>query len=225
MAYSLTRAQIIDEAINRANQPHLTAEARLWLNLYLEDVYTSQDLHWLKKSTGSAAVSQGMAIPADYRAAASVVIIDSNGNSTQPLNQIHDEQQYQSLKNEMSGTTGTPHSYYVDLLNRTVNFIPAPASNLSWDLSYYHVPALPDHTDGGTDSQTPVWGLPWSMLTDAIYQRALEYADDPRQQAADQKLSMKMAEAKKNNHDRRGGKSQMKMGRSFPKRFQGRRGF
>lgn len=216
---NLTRGQIITEGLDLAGRPDLTSNGRLWLNLFLEEQYYNQDLYWtLKESTGLA-VANGLSLPSDYRAAKAAQLVQSNGTRSE-IQIIDDYDEWYSKKLALGTVnSGIPQYAFVDELNRTFDFLPAPSSGITMDLSYYSIPSLPDHTDAGTDSQTPVWKQPAQILVDHIVEKAMMYNDDDRHQGMEQRNMQKIAQAKMNNHDRRGGPSRMAMGKRFKKRF------
>lgn len=215
---NLSRGDIITDALDIAGRPDLVSQARLWLNLYLEEIYYNQDMYWTLKST-SLSVANGLSFPSDYRSAKSAQIVDSN-NSRADIEIIDDSAHWQNLKKAFATTeSGMPQYALADELNRQFQFLPSPRSGLTLDLSYYSVPSLPDHTDAATDLLVPVWKMPTQILIDKIKVKAMEYNDDDRFDKAEQKQEQTFAMAKMNNHDRRGGPSRLQMGKRFKKRF------
>jgi hypothetical protein len=220
----LTRIQIINEGLDRAGRPDLLSQGRLWLNLFLDKIYQNQDYHWLVKSSGSLSATQDSALPTDYRAAVSATFGDPG--QEKPIDILWDAAEFDNRKNLLqSGAVDIPQFVYIDQVTKTVKFLPPALGGKTWNLQYYHVPTIPTHLNSSGDNQVPVWGAPMSILTDAIFQKALEYNDDQRQGPAFQTLQGEIIENKKNNHDRRAGKSRLKMGKSFRNRFGTRRGF
>lgn len=207
---ALTRAQIMAEGLAQAGRSDLIVQARLWLNMFLERMYLNQDFAWLLKST-TLTPAQGVSLPTDYRSAKAAMI------GTLPILVVEVEEY--SLNHNASTQAGTPDKMYVDLLNKTAYFSPSPSSGLVLYLDYYHKPVLPDHTDSGTDSLSPLWRLGDHILTQAVYIKALEYNDDLRFKDEDQKLNSMIAEAKMNSIDSRAGRARLKFGKSFKRRF------
>jgi hypothetical protein len=199
-------------------------QARLWLNLFLDKIYQNQDYHWLVKEVTGLSASQGVALPNDYRAAVSISFGDL-GNE-RPIEILWDAAEFNARKNLLqAGMADIPQYAYIDQVSKTVRFLPPAVGGKTWSLQYYHIPDIPDHKEAAGDDHIPFWDAPVSILTDAIFQKALEYNDDQRQGPAKAELQGEIIENKKNNHDRRAGKSRMKMGKSFRNRFGSRRGF
>lgn len=215
----LTRGEIIQEGLDRAGRLDLIESGRLWLNLFLEKIYKTQDYHWLIKDSGDLSAANGVSIPKDYRAAKSATI-GQNGNESR-LELIWDAQEYDALKHLADSTATIPSYVYLDQQAKTATFLPTPAGSLIWQLKYFYMPTLPDHRDSDTDGLIPVWEASFDILVDAIKQRAYEYNDDTRQTAARQELTQDVATDKMNNHDRRAGRSTLRMGKSFRRRFPG----
>lgn len=213
----ISRGDIITEGLSKAGRPDLVSDARLWLNLFLEEQYNNQDWSWLVKTQPSLAVVQGGTLPSDYRSA-KVARIDTDQNAT-PLIVTEDADEWDWIQNNAGGANGTPTHMYIERSTGLFYFSPAPSSRLTFSLSYYFVPDLPDHTDPTTDSEIPVWGLPFRILTDHIKAEAMEYNDDTRQDKAAMGVTKKIADAKMNNHDMRAGRHKLRMGKSFKKRF------
>lgn len=218
-ALSLTREQIIEAGLALAGRPDLVADARLWLNLFLEQQYMNQDFNWLVKTASGLSVTQGVAFPTDYRAGKSGVLIHPNGSQS-PVQVIDKADAYDHARLGIDTTTeGQPEIVYANHDERKFYFLPAPDQAYSLDLKYYYIPTLPDHEDAGTDSQTVKWGLPAQILIDHIKLRAYEYNDDQRYAGTKAEIQGDIAAAKVNNHDRRAGPSRLSMGKSFRKRF------
>jgi hypothetical protein len=214
----LTRGEIITEGLDQAGRLDLMESGRLWLNLFLQKQYRTQDYHWLIKDSGNLSVYNGIQMPIDYRAAKSATI-GTNGNENR-LELLWDAQEFDAKKN-IASSTSTPQYVYIDQITKTATFLPTPQSGLIWQLKYFYLPELPDHKDSDTDGLIPVWDASFQILIDAIKQKAYEYNDDARQTSARQELSQDIAMDKMNNHDRRAGRSTMRMGKSFRKRFHG----
>lgn len=214
----LTRGQIIEDGLDRAGRLDLRAQGRLWLNLFLEKIYHNQDYHWLIKDAGDLPATQNQDVPLDYRAAANATF-GAPGNVL-PLTILWDVVEFDAHRNLLDSTpVSRPQFVYIDHITRKIVFLPVADSTQVWNLKYYHLPDLPDFNDPNTDNDIPLWRAPFSILTDAIFQKALEFNDDTRQQASANDLKVEIAENKKNNHDRRAGKSRLKMGKSFRNRF------
>lgn len=186
--------------------------------MFLEEFYYSQDVDWLVKSLTAQAVSQGMSMPSDYRAAKSVILYQNN--SPYEIQILNDSAQYDSIRAGIGdSTTGVPVIGYANHNDSKFYFAPSPSSDITMDLYYYQFPSIPDPDTAGEDSSVPTWGMPYSILIDMIKARAMEYNDDARQDAANQMVMGKIAQAKLNNRDNRAGSSRMKMGKRFRKRF------
>lgn len=213
----ISRGDIISEGLSKAGRPDLVNDARLWLNLFLEEQYNNQDWSWLVKTEPSLAVVQGGTLPSDYRSA-KVARITSDQND-QPLKVIEDADEWDYVQNLAGNGSGVPTYMYVERSTGLYYFAPAPAGILTLKLSYYFLPTLPNHTDPTSDSEIPVWGLPFRILTDHIKAEAMEYNDDVRQDKAMSGVDKKLADAKMNNHDKRAGRHRLKLGKSFKKRF------
>jgi hypothetical protein len=212
-ALQLTRGDIIQEGLSLAGRPDLLSDARLWLNLFLEKLYYNQDFDWLIKSVSGLAATQGQAFPSDYRAARSAWI---EGNEIKVLSNPMD---YDVKRKSMGSSQGVPQFIYADHDIRQFFFLPQPSAGLSWDLRYYYMPTLPDHSDPTSDLLVPKWGLPMEILVDFVKSRAMEYDDDSRQESASSRVYQEIITSKMNNHDRRAGPSRLSMGRRFSKRF------
>lgn len=215
----LTREQIIEAGLALAGRPDLTSEARLWLNLFLEQQYMIQDWSWLVKSDTGLEVSDGVEFPSDYRAGRSAILVDQNGAKF-PVDIIDrpDHYDYETLSVE-TGTEGQPRLIYANHDSRTFSFLPAPSQTYTMELKYYYIPSLPDHTDDSADEDTVKWGLPAQILIDHIKMRAYEYNDDQRYAPTKQEIQSDIGAAKVNNHDRRAGPSRIPFGKRFGKRF------
>jgi hypothetical protein len=218
-ALELTRAQIIEAGLSLAGRPDLTADARLWLNLYLEQQYMNQDWAWLVKTSGSLSVTNGIAFPTDYRAGKSGVLVTSTGQRS-PITVIDRPDEYDQARLSIEATAqGQPSLIYANHDLRKFYFLPLPDQTYSWELKYYYIPSLPDHSDTDSDQEYVKWGLPMQILIDHIKMRAYEYNDDQRYTPAKQEVMADVAAAKANNHDRRAGPSRLPMGKRFNKRF------
>ena len=213
---SLTRGEVITTGLAIAGRPDLTSEARMWLNLFLDEFYSNQDMDWLVKTISAQAVSNGVSLPSDYRAMKSLIMNDSG--SQLEIEVINDADEYDRRRVGYSSTTGFPVLAWADWDNKTLYFLPPPKSGLTMDLKYYYYPTLPDPNDVGSDNDTIKWELPAQILVDFIKSAAMEYNDDVRQDAATQKLMDKIALARFNNRDARAGSTRTKMGRRFRKR-------
>lgn len=212
-ALQLTRGDIIMEGLSLAGRPDLLSDARLWLNLFLEKIYFNQDFDWLIKSETGLAATQGVAFPSDYRAARSAWL-----NNIE-LKVLSNPTDYDVKRKSLGSAQGNPQFVYADHDIRQFFFLPLPNPGLTWDLRYYYLPALPDHTDPTTDLLVPKWGLPMEILVDLVKSRAMEYDDDNRQGQARASVYEEIISSKLNNHDRRGGPSRIPMGKRFSKRF------
>ncbi len=222
-ALSLTRAQIIEAGLGLAGRPDLVSEARLWLNLFLEQQYMNQDFLWLVKTGELEAFTDGMDFPDDYRAGKTATLVDSSSgrvmvqiiDRADQFDGLHDGYRY-DLEHE---TTGQPAMIYANHDERKFYCHPKPRSTYSIQLKYYYIPSLPDHTDTFADEDSIKWGLPAQILIDHIKMRAFEYNDDQRYSSTKQEVQGDVAAAKVNNHDRRAGTSRLAMGKRFKKRF------
>jgi hypothetical protein len=217
MLFEISRGDIITEGLNKAGRPDLVSDARLWLNLFLEEQYTNQDWNWLTKSDSSLAVVQGGTLPFDYRSAKSATVGEA-GRITR-LSVIDNPDEWDQFRMTIGQSVGVPQKVYIDVANRTYEFAPAPSSGQTWTLSYYFIPELPDHNDPTTDNLIPVWGLNSRILSEEIKAQAMEYNDDTRQDKAAEIVMKKLETAKMNNHDKRAGSSRLTMGKNFKKRF------
>lgn len=218
MVLGLTRLQIIEQGLSLAGRPDLLSDARMWLSMFLEDVYMNQDLEWLVKRKTGIVVADGTAVPIDYRAAKSAVLVNSEGQ-TSKITFLTKPEEIDEKIMQNGDTTGTPKYCYVDQLNGTFNFIPQATLTFTMNLRYYHIPEIGEVDSDLCDDDVPTWGMPSSILVDHIKARAMEYNDDQRQGGADQQVKNKFMEAKMNNHDRRAGSSRMQLGKRFKKRF------
>lgn len=211
---ALSRGDVITQGLALAGRPDLLADARLWLNMFLENYYQSQDASWLVKSA-NVSVTEGVAFPSDYRASKSGLIITDTGKV--PIEIFDDPAKYDFFR--LSSTTGVPTIVWADNTTRTFKFLPLPDQVYTLALKYYYYPAYLDHDDAADDASTFTWGAPYDILIDYIKARAMEYNDDERQDKASENVLKKIAQSKMNDHDRRGGSSRMAMGKSFRKRF------
>lgn len=217
MKLSLSRGTIITEGLSKAGRPDLIADARLWLNLFLEDFYYNQDVEWLVKSLNAQAVSDGMAMPTDYRAARSAVIMSSSGSASIEI--INNSAQYDEARKQNAAYATLPQFIYANHDERKFYFVPIPTGTVTMDLKYFYVPAIADHTNPASDSLVPKWELPSSILVDMIKFNAMEYNDDKRQGDALKMADDKISKSKINNRDSRAGSSRIQMGKRFRKRF------
>lgn len=214
---TLTRGEIITEGLSQAGRPDLAANARLWLNLFLEKFYKSQDFDWLIKTDDTLSVVQDASLPLDYRAAKSALVFH-NGQPSE-LRTISDPAEWDDIRRTIGQTTGIPQYVYLNLTNRTYRFAPQPSSGLTWSLSYYFSPDLPAHTLAATDLEPPVWGLSAQILIDVIKSKAFEYNDDKRADPSKQEIQAEILQEKMNAPDNRAGSSKISFGKSFKRRF------
>ncbi len=212
----LTRGEIIEAGLDLAGRPDLTAQARLWLNLFFEDVYMNQDFDWLIKTLDGQSLSDGMAIPTDYRAAKSAILTAPNGGYA-PIVITNDVEDY-DVRRDPNTTDSTPLKIFVDHDQRKFFLVPGPATGYTLDLKYYYIPTLPDYTDTTTDTGTVKWGLPTHIIIDFVKAMAMEYNEDSRQANAFQTVMGKITAAKVNSKDSRAGSSRLKFGKSFRRR-------
>lgn len=210
----LTRGQIITEGLSRAGRSDLVSDARLWLNLFLEKVYMNQDFKWLEKSVSGLALSQNYDLFDDYRA----IIAISLGTNRSPLTQVFTADEWDYVKGGNSNAS-TPTHFFINEIDDVIEFYPAPASGLTFNASYYRMPSLPDHEDPNSDDESPFWKLPTEILIEAIKMYAMDYNDDVRFDAQEQRLFAKIAEARLNAQDNRASHGRFKLGKSFKKRF------
>lgn len=210
----MTRLQIIQEALNRANRQDLLSEGRLWLNMFLEGQYRNQDWPFaMKKSTLS--VVEGGAIPTDYLRARSAQLID--GSNRQDILFLTPEQY--DYHRRANVTTGKPLKVFVDQYLGTFNWIQIPDQAYSFELRYYFMPTLPDPYSPIGDSETPLWKVDDDVLIQAVYVRALEYDDDARFDKEDQRLKEMLRESKLNSPDFRATNNKIKLGKSYRRRL------
>ncbi len=216
----LTREQIIEAGLALAGRPDLTSEARLWLNLFLEQQYMNQDWSWLVKTSDSLVVADGLEFPDDYRAGKSAVLTQTLSGSQFTVDVIDRPEQFDNAKLSYQSTDeGQPTLVYANHDLREFYFLPTPVAGYEMVLKYYYIPDLPDHTDDSADEDTVKWGLPAQILIDHIKMRAYEYNDDQRYSPTKQEVVSDIGAAKANNHDRRGGPSRIPFGKRFGKRF------
>lgn len=213
---NLTRGDVITQGLEKAARPDLVSDARLWLNLFLEEMYYNQDWHWLVKSADGLAVIQGGSLPDFYRSAKAASII-SNGDRI-PLRIITDRDEWEEIKRNTRDTTGVPNRAFVDMEDRKMYFAPTPSGTLLMDLSYYYIPQVPNHRDPENDDELIKWELPYNIIIDYIKAMAMEYNDDLRQDKAMATVEKKLAQYKFNAHDKRAGSNKLALGKSFRKR-------
>lgn len=218
MAFQMTRLQIINQGLSLAGRPDLLSDARLWLSLFLQDIYHNQDFQWLTKKVSGVSVRNGTCVPVDYRAARSAVLV-RKGKASENILFLTDPEDIDEKIMQNGGAIGGPKYAYVDEESKTFKFIPESTEDVTMDLTYYYIPEIGDFDSAVCDDDVPLWDLPWSILVDHIKQRAFEYNDDQRQTGAETQVKNKIMEAKMNNHDRRAGPSRMKLGKRFKKRF------
>ena len=214
----LTRLEIITQGLALAGRPDLVSDARLWLSMFLEEMYVNQDLEWLEKYVTAIPVVQDTPVPCDYRAAKSAILIHPNGSKS-VITSLTKSEEIDSKIMQMVTSKAAPRYFYVDQALRTMRFIPEPDQVYSMNLRYYFVPEIGDPSNSYADGDYPAWGLPVSILIDHIKSRAFEYNDDQRQGNSDVQVKNKLAESKMNNHDRRAGPSRTQLGKRFKKRF------
>jgi hypothetical protein len=221
MGLDLTRGQIIRQGLEKAARPDLITDARLWLNLFLEEMYYNQDWDWLVKSADSLVVTQGGELPGDYRSSKSAVLVTNNNTSDidNELVIVSNAAEWDDIERGNAGSVGTPKYMYVDRNEEKFYFSPAPESGLTFNLKYYHIPEIHDHEDVNNDDARIKWGLPYSILIDQIKAMAMEYNDDTRQDKSMQMIDKKLNEYKVNSHDRRAGRTRIPLGKSFKKRW------
>ena len=216
---ALTRAQVIAQGLSLAGRPDLTSDARLWLNLFLEKQYMSQDFKWLVKTATGLTVTDGTAFPTDYRAAKSGVLRTPEDSLAQ-IDVFDASDEYDAKRMAFGSiSTGQPRSVYANHDLRKFYFLPQPDQTYSWELQYYYMPTIPTHADSSGDSETIKWGLPSSILVDHIKAMAFEYNDDQRQTSAKQEVANDISQGKMNDRDKRAGSTRINMGKSFRNRF------
>ena len=215
MKLSLTRGQIITEALETAGRPDLVSNARLWLSMFLEEFYMNQDVEWLVKSA-TLSVANALAFPTDYRASKSALIV----RYSEEFNAVitSDSAKYDQYRKQNTDASGVPNFVFADHDLRQFFFVPSPTTGLELELKYYYIPTIDDHTDPLSDDEIPKWEMPSSILIEYLKGMVHEYNDDERQGIADQKVMSKVTAAKVNNRDVRAGSSRMAMGKSFRKR-------
>lgn len=210
----MTRLQIIQEALNRANRPDLLSEGRLWLNMFLDGQYRNQDWPFAMKIS-TLSVVEGGAVPADYLRARSAQLIV--GNTRQDIRFLTPEQYDHHRRSNI--TTGKPLMVFVDQYLGTFNWVQIPDQAYSFELRYYFMPTLPDPYSPIGDSETPLWKVDEDVLIQAVYVRALEYDDDSRFDKEDQRLKEMLRESKLNSPDFRATNNKIKLGKSYRRRL------
>lgn len=210
----MTRLQIIQEALSRANRPDLVSEARLWLNMFLDGQYRNQDWPFAMK-VSTLPVVDGAAAPEDYLRARSVQLI--YGSQRLPVLMLTPEQ-YDFERQAQVGT-GVPRKLYLDQYLRTFHWLPVPQEVYSFELRYYFMPELPDPYTPIGDSETPLWQIDDDLLIQAVYIRALQYDDDARFDKEEQKLMTMLRECKINSPDFRAQTNRIKLGKSYRRRL------
>jgi hypothetical protein len=213
----LTRGELIEAGLDLAARPDLISQARLWLNLFFEDVYMNQDFDWLIKTLDGQSLSDGMNMPADYRAAKSAMLHNPNGSYRQI--EITNDVEIYDNKRDPNATDESPLMIYANHDLRKFYLIPGPGTGYTLDLKYFYIPELPDYTDPTTDADVVKWGLPSHIIIDFIKAMAFEYNEDSRQGEAFQNVMAKISQSKANNKDSRAGSSKLKYGKSFKKRI------
>jgi len=214
---NMTRGELIEAGLDLAARPDLISQARLWLNLFFEDVYLNQDFDWLIKTLDGQSLSNGMAMPEDYRAARSAILHTPNG-SYRNIQITNDVEVYDN-KRDPNATNSTPLMIFADHDQRKFFLIPGPGTGYSLDLKYFYLPVLPDYTDSTTDLENVKWQLSSHIIIDFIKAMAFEFNEDSRQGEAFQNVMDKIMKAKMNNKDSRAGSSKLKYGKSFRKRI------
>lgn len=213
---ALTRLQIINEGLSQAGRTDLTSNGRLWLNLFLEKIYKTQDFEWLSKLSTGLTLTHGGAVPSDYRNMRDSVL-KYNGEAIGWVTSITVEEYMSLLRG--GAAEGPPRKVFINKQAGTFNFWPEPSLSYTWDLAYYYIPTLPTHTDSSGDAANPTWGLQDEILIRAVELKALYYKDDERYDKEEQILMREIMEGKLNSIDRRGGSSKLKLGKSFRRRF------
>jgi len=221
MGLDLTRGQVIKQGLEKAGRPDLLTDARLWLNLFLEEMYYNQDWDWLVKSADPLVVAQGRELPEDYRSSKSAVMITQNANADidNELIIVSNAAEWDDIQRRSAGSTAIPKYMFVDSDTRLMYFSPEPQSGLTFNLKYYYIPEIPNHEDITNDDIRIKWELPYSILIDQIKTMAMEYNDDMRQDKSMQLIDKKLTEYKINSHDRRAGRTRIPLGKSFKKRW------
>ena len=209
----LTRGQIISEALSLAGRADLISNGRLWLNIYLDSMYRNQDLSFLLKSSSGMPCIQNAPLPSDYRALHTATV----GVSGVPLEVVALDH-FVAL-NQAQSKHGTPLWLCIDGGNKTAQFYPSPWQGVTWNMTYYSMPELPDPNDPLTDSEIPKWELSSDILIQAVYAKALQYLDDSRAEKAQADAQLMFTQAKMNSRDMRAGSSTFKLGKSFRRRF------
>lgn len=220
----LTRGQILDTALELAGRTDSTMKglARTWLNLFLQKQYNQFDWKWLEKvASGLSISSSGTTLPEDYRAAIAITLIDSSGNRLPDNITTVSPEEFESYKRN-SGS-GSPKVALIDMVNRKMFVWPVPATAMTFDLRYYHIPEYLE-TIVGADSDEVTWGASEDILVQAVYVQALKHLDDARYPDERKNLEEMLVQDKMNARDQRAGRSTMSMGRAFKNRF-GRRMF
>lgn len=213
---ALTRSQIIAEALSQIGRADLTSNGRLWLNLFLEKIYKTQDWSWLLKDAGVLSLVDGGAVPSDYWKLKNGFVLD-NGSVVGNITSVGNDH-WATLISKGSAT-GTPLYVYINEDTKTFSFWPTPNKTYTWHPFYYYLPTLPTHTDNSGDASSPKWGLHDDVLIRAVQLKALYYNDDKRYNQEIQEVMKEIVDAKMNSGDFRAGRNKLKLGKSFRRRF------
>jgi hypothetical protein len=211
MNITLTRGDIITEALSQAARPDLVSNARLWLNLFLEKAYKNYDWHWLIKRVEDQTITQDLDFPDDYRAMRSATYSQDRKLMTQLDVDGFENIAYRSI-------FGVPSHFYADEETRTFKFWPAPSNGNIWNYAYYHIPELPDPTISATDLDVPVWHSDPDILIDAVKLKALYYNDDQRYTQEMKDIDRRIIQGRMNQRDQRAGSPRFKLGKSYRRR-------
>lgn len=214
---SLTRIQIIDEALAQAGRPDLVSQGRLWLNLFLEKIYKTQDWAWNIEDSGIVSLTDGGSIPADYWKLKTATLYSTSNVPQNEIIQVRIEE-WAELQRGADSATGTPIKVWVDEKNGTFNFWPVPASSYNWQYFYYSLPTIGTADDDTDDGDVPFWKLHDEILIRAVMLKALYYNDDKRYNEGVQELMQEIVQGKMNSADFRAGHNRLRFGKSFRRR-------
>lgn len=212
----LTRLQIMNEGLGRAGRPDLLSEARLWLNLFLEKQYLSQDYEWLLKNVDNRLCVNGDTLPSDYIRMKTITVTSNR----LPVKLVEADE-YEWLRRgygfdqTTSQQNGTPNWAYIDQNANLIYFLPVPPSSNSvyYNYFYYSFPTLPDPTSSSGDSQVPKWGETTDILIQAIFARALQWLDDDRAPVEINNVKALLTDSRINSRDLRAGSPRFKLGK------------
>lgn len=218
--YKMTRINIITEALSQTGRIDLTSNARLWLNLFLEKVYRSQDWNWLCVDSGIVALTNGGAVPTGYLKLRSANLLYQGQVQREIVAMGSDEYQAYRRRGTVSGQ---PQRVYIDqnlvTASKTFNFWPTPDTSYTWQYFAFIMPQLPDASDNSGDALIPIWDMHDEVLIRAIQLKSLYYQDDNRYGAEEKVLIDELVAGKMNTFDNQAGNNQLKLGKKFRRRW------